>query len=321
MTEDFGFKVPKNITKLSLSNFDVNQNTLNILSEYLQTEESVISELVFDGINLSNMNYLCCITPNSKVNKLWLSRCQLKDKGIEDLITVLDETNIKTQLNSLYLDRNGITCKGARQIAQILRTNRTLQSLSLASNLIKDEGILAIMNVLSKFDLDDYETEWKFKYEQRRKRLVEYLVCLNNYNSKNDGNVDKIMLVVNMYCIVLCTNMDTISCIELEKEQRSVTINPTINSSIILTDEDNLKQKAEKLLISPTHPYLTDQLLRSGSSFHCLGNFKIEYLNISYNRCSSNVLSFIEQVLQYQQNICLPEEGIKDLKIEKFIER
>jgi hypothetical protein len=106
-------------------------------------------------------------------------------------------------ISEKLLNSNSYLC----YIYQILRTNRTLQSLSLASNLIKDEGILAIMNVLSKFDLDDYETEWKFKYEQRRKRLVEYLVCLNNYNSKNDGNVDKIMLVVNMYCIVLCTNV------------------------------------------------------------------------------------------------------------------
>lgn len=75
----------------------------------------------------------------------------------------------------------------------------------MASNLIKDEGILAIMNVLSKFNLYDHEMEWKFKHEQRRRRLIEYLVCLNNYNSKNDSYVNKIMLMVNMYRTGLCT--------------------------------------------------------------------------------------------------------------------
>jgi hypothetical protein len=47
-------------------------------------------------------------------------------------------------------------------------------------------------------------------------------------------------MVIKLYAKQICQNhllqMDTISCIELEKEQRSVTINPTINSSIILTD-------------------------------------------------------------------------------------
>lgn len=34
------------------------------------------------------------------------------------------------------------------------------------------------------------------------------------------------------------------------------------------------------------------------------------------NRFSSNVLNVVEQILQYQQKICLAEEGIKLLRIE-----
>lgn len=62
---------------------------------------------------------------------------------------------------------------------QVLRTNRTLQSLSLARNVIKNEGALALVNVLSKFSLSDYETKLIFTQEQRRTRLIEYLVRLN----------------------------------------------------------------------------------------------------------------------------------------------
>jgi len=53
------------------------------------------------------------------VKKLWLRFCQLKDKGVNYLLDILDETSGKTQLNSLYLDCNGITCEGAKKIAQV----------------------------------------------------------------------------------------------------------------------------------------------------------------------------------------------------------
>lgn len=55
----------------------------------------------------------------SRVNKLWLRFCQLKDKGINNLLTVLDETNRKTQISLLHLDCNGITCEGAKKIAKV----------------------------------------------------------------------------------------------------------------------------------------------------------------------------------------------------------
>lgn len=54
-----------------------------------------------------------------RVKKLWLRFCQLKDKGVNNLLDILDETRRNTQLNSLYLDCNSITCKGAKQIAQV----------------------------------------------------------------------------------------------------------------------------------------------------------------------------------------------------------
>lgn len=53
------------------------------------------------------------------MKKLWLRFCQLKDKGVNNLLDILDETRRNTHLNSLYLDCNSITCKGAKQIAQV----------------------------------------------------------------------------------------------------------------------------------------------------------------------------------------------------------
>jgi len=65
-------------------------------------------------------------------------------------------------------------------IPQILRTNRTLKSLSLARNLIKDEGAFALVSVLSKFQLNSDETNWKSMQEQKSNRILEYLVCFNS---------------------------------------------------------------------------------------------------------------------------------------------
>ncbi|CAH1709504.1 unnamed protein product [Aphis gossypii] len=278
-------ELSKTITKLSLTYFEVNQEILNNLSNYLKMEECLVHELVLDRINLSNLNYLCCLTPDIKVKKLWLRFCQLKDKGVNYLLDILDETSGKTQLNSLYLDCNGITCEGAKKIAQILRTNRTLKSLSLARNLIKDEGAFALMSVLSKFQLNSDEIDWKSTQEQKSNRILEYLMDILAQKLKEKNSPSN----------------DSINCAGL--------------TSIELA---SLKQRAENMIFPHTHPYLTGQLLKSELNYHSPGNFKIEYLNISYNRFSSNILSVIEQIFHYQQKVCMAKEGLRNIKIEGF---
>lgn len=56
-----------------------------------------------------------------RVNKLWMRFCRLGDAGINNLLTVLDETDSKTRLEVLYLDCNSITCQGAKRIAKVNR--------------------------------------------------------------------------------------------------------------------------------------------------------------------------------------------------------
>lgn len=61
-------------------------------------------------------------------------------------------------------------------VFQVLRTNRTLQSLSLANNLIKDRGAVILVSVLSSFRLTDSETTWIKIHERQRVRIIEFLV-------------------------------------------------------------------------------------------------------------------------------------------------
>lgn len=73
--------------------------------------------------------------------------------------------------------RSQSNCGNNLNAFQVLRTNRTLQLLSLARNLIRDEGALALVNILSKFQLNDDETKWISMRKQQRTKLIEYLVC------------------------------------------------------------------------------------------------------------------------------------------------
>lgn len=50
----------------SLSKFNVDQELISNLSKHLLEKECLINELVLDGINLKNINYVCCLTPNTK---------------------------------------------------------------------------------------------------------------------------------------------------------------------------------------------------------------------------------------------------------------
>ncbi|KAL5244649.1 hypothetical protein ACI65C_012059 [Semiaphis heraclei] len=279
----YEYEISKNITKISLTNSNVNQEVLDNLSKYLKMEECLVKELVLDRINLSNLNYLCCLTPDTKVNKLWLRFCQLKDKGVNYLMDILNDTSRNTQLNTLYLDCNSITCNGAKKIAQVLRTNRTLKSLSLAKNLIKDEGAFALVSVLSTFQLNDYETNWKSKQEQQKNKLLEYLTD------------------------ILTKKL---------KEKSIPSDDSNNNAGLSSIEVANLRQRAESMIVPHTHPYLTGQLFKSGLNFHSPGNFKIAFLNISYNRFSSNILSVVEKIIQYQQKVCVAKEGLRNLKIE-----
>lgn len=54
-----------------------------------------------------------------------------------------------------------------------------------------------------------------------------------------------------------------------------------LNNMFSLILVDNLRQRAESMIVPHTHPYLTGQLFKSGLNFHSPGNFKIAFLNIS----------------------------------------
>ncbi|XP_050422846.1 leucine-rich repeat-containing protein 71-like [Adelges cooleyi] len=177
----FWNNIPKNISKLTFTDSNIDQEVLGDLGLHLMTNECLINELTLDGIDLSKKNFMCCLPPVTRVKKLWLRFCRLGDAGVDRISETLqcqgddfcDKGETRT-LQLLNLDCNGITCAGVKTLAQVLRANRTLRILSLAKNAIKDEGALALVNVLSKFALTEDELRWKNTRELRRTRILEW---------------------------------------------------------------------------------------------------------------------------------------------------
>lgn len=94
----------------------------------------------WEGMLYTGVRYLC-----------------LRGNGIDDTavraIVSAMQHNPQSQLLSLNLWGNRITDTGARCIARLLRTNRTLRALDLGRNCIGDAGLLEIVNTFRMIDL------------------------------------------------------------------------------------------------------------------------------------------------------------------------
>ena len=79
-----------------------------------------------------------------RCSKLFLINCGIKD----DLLNILVESMICTELDTLHLDFNRITSKGATLLSNFLEKCAKLEVFSAHCNQIDDSGALAIANAL-----------------------------------------------------------------------------------------------------------------------------------------------------------------------------
>jgi Ran GTPase-activating protein (RanGAP) involved in mRNA processing and transport len=87
------------------------------------------------------------LTNNATLEQLYLTDNNLSDTGIQALVKTLSLSNSRVDL--LSLQNTGITEKGAKYIAEMLKTNATLQNLLLGWNDISDRGVDVLANVLT----------------------------------------------------------------------------------------------------------------------------------------------------------------------------
>jgi Ran GTPase-activating protein (RanGAP) involved in mRNA processing and transport len=87
------------------------------------------------------------LTNNTTLEWLNLTDNNLSDTGIQALAKTLSLSNSRVVLLSLQV--TGITDEGAKYIAEMLKTNATLQRLLLSYNDISDRGVNLLANVLT----------------------------------------------------------------------------------------------------------------------------------------------------------------------------
>ncbi|KAL3862655.1 hypothetical protein ACJMK2_008609 [Sinanodonta woodiana] len=142
-------------------------NTIHTLASFLPQCPNLKTVILDANASKEEMWYEL-IQDESPIVNLSLRHCGITDEGATMIGRCLGSTkksNVK--LLSLNLSNNKISDKGATEIAQGLRMNRTLLSLSLANNQIGDKGASKLAEVLQKFPLTHEEVV------ERRKLLSD----------------------------------------------------------------------------------------------------------------------------------------------------
>ncbi|XP_018420872.1 PREDICTED: leucine-rich repeat-containing protein 71 [Nanorana parkeri] len=153
--------------KISLWNVGLTDDTFTSLFTILQRCPS-IRVFALEGNPLPQQSYYKLISDDLAFSHISLRNNKINDEGARLISQALQSLKMTSKnLASLVLSYNHITDKGASDIAQALRFNRSLLSLNLSSNQIDDEGALALAEVLGHFSLAHAEIV------ERRRLLLE----------------------------------------------------------------------------------------------------------------------------------------------------
>ena len=87
---------------------------------------------------------------NTRIKKLNLSHNPISDAGVQLLANFIATKQIK--LERLYLCNIEITDQAVDYLAEMLKTNTTLESLGIFQNKFTDQGVEKLANVLAKYN-------------------------------------------------------------------------------------------------------------------------------------------------------------------------
>ena len=85
---------------------------------------------------------------SNSLYKLGLENCGMSPEAIRILIDGIKENENKIELREILLSRNRIQDDGAVALAEYLAGYDSLELLEISSNIIKDEGMTALLNSL-----------------------------------------------------------------------------------------------------------------------------------------------------------------------------
>ncbi|XP_046586134.1 leucine-rich repeat-containing protein 71-like [Neodiprion lecontei] len=162
------------LTTLKLQRCLIDEFGIAKIAQILAEPGSTIKDLNLDmNSNTKQNHHLLCAT-GTRLLYLSLKMCEINDDGVAKIASNLsyhDEPCTST-LIVLNLANNTISQIGAEKIGNMLRTNRSLQSLTLTGNKINDAGVKCILDQLSPFTLTHAEI-----VEKRRRNINRLKLC------------------------------------------------------------------------------------------------------------------------------------------------
>ncbi|CAF4905130.1 unnamed protein product [Pieris macdunnoughi] len=278
------------IYRITLRLCPVSEKTIYELSSILS--KSQLTELCLDKSPLAQCNCAAILQHQTYLKNLSLNGCDLTDEDCEALAVYLKHRRRPCHLQLLSLAFNLIKDRGAVALASMLRSNRHLRYLNLAENQVTDTGALAIFNSLIQFPLTQDEIHCKrlqnFEYLKLYRNVYAnfYQEAVATYNVKDDrsGGRKKVAGPV------------------------SLAVNQVPNVVEIISTATAATLKS----IGPNNNPFSETLNQDGQ-LYSIGNTSLAYINISHNNISViSVLKLIE-VLRYQDHL---KEGLVRVTLE-----
>ncbi|KYN42299.1 Leucine-rich repeat-containing protein C10orf92 like protein [Trachymyrmex septentrionalis] len=278
------------ITVLKLPSCQINAYGILQITHML-TELECLNDLNLDGNPNPQENYYLLCAPARNLRYLSLRMCKLSDNGMQKIANELkyrDPPNVP-KLIALNVADNDITDIGAEYIAEMLRTNRSLQSVVLTGNEIQDDGVSLIIQELVTSTLTHEEI-----VDLRRRRFIKLESKLDSRDTegseqrRENGAWQSRNLLKNSESI---TSQDSSSKMRAPSNSLSIS-NSSIQISKKLSDNDI------------DHPFIKETIAIN----YCVmtsGNLNLQHLSLSFNRLTNKTLKKLVSCLHYQNFMLL----------------
>lgn len=285
------------LTKFTIGKGSLTRDILHVLSE--QLPRSHLTEICIEDANVPNADYHVLLNQVSKLKHLSLRRCHVQDFECTEIAKRLSFGGPADSLQTLDLTSNCITDVGAQSLGKMLKKNRELRHLGLASNEISNIGASYILDTLREFPLDanDILEKRSKRIEYMRKRCEVYKKCLLEVISHQQGTYSQITTNPSK-------GRPSVPTIKPKLPKKSAVSEVNVNADVAA--ELNTNKIMGKDF---EHAYNKSNMVLRDGYCYCTGNFRLCSLNLAYNYLDYHFLKYIIEILEYQMMMRLPGQS------------